>query len=276
MLSAEPSAPPSKRQRTTAPDVGTTRLIGPKPIPDTVTIVSLLARACAGNNPRDLAFAIASLLGYDLESCPPTKGAAQFISSASKFITEAANEGALARIAVFEEMHQESHFFSGRQLNVDSILEVSSFLNPTEKMMLGGLNRSWKRLLSSPHVWQVLDPFPVAAFSSHAEFKAFLNVHRDRFAGVRSLQMPRIPASNKLFHDVFSAMPLVSSLSLQNIVGSGCLRQCIQYVPNPASLMQLSLGLSTRATATEIATALRHFGKWSSDERKICFFNSWG
>ena len=262
MSSAEPSAPPTKRQRTNVSELGTTNLVGPKPIPDTAAIVTMISRACAGNNSRELASVIASLLGYDLESYPPTKGAAQFISSASKYITEAANEGALARIAVYEEMHQESHFFTGRQLNVDSILEMSAFLNPSEKMMLGSLNRSWKRLLSSPHFWQVLDPFPVAAFSSHSEFKAFLSVHRNRFAGVRSLQMPRIPASNKLFHDVFSAMPLVSSLSLQNIVGSGCLRQCIQYVPNPASLMQLSLGLSTRATATEIATALKHFGEF--------------
>jgi hypothetical protein len=225
-----------------------------------------LLQASSANDPKAFAEHIMRLCGMDRETNPPTKSFSDLLAKASHEVAEAVTEGIINRIEEHDKDHRcRSAYFAAASVPVDCIAEIANYLEVGEKMQLATLNRSWKQLSLSHYLWQILDPFPVAQFSNHAALRLYLNQNKQKFLGCRQLQLPRIPTSVKLFQDIFAAMPLLNSISLFNVIGAQSLKHSIPRIPNPAGMIQLSIGLSTRVSPSEVAYALKHVGKqWLS------------
>jgi hypothetical protein len=223
--------------------------------------ISLIVAARESNDPAMFASALMRLMGYDQITNPPPLEAAELFEASSKHITELAHSAVLTRIAKIDRDHVPSKYFGTKvPVSADNVIEISEFLCGADKIKLCCVSRSWKKAISQPNLWHSLDPFPVRSFANFAEMKTFLDINASRFRSVRSVVLPRIPSSSKLFHEVFQVMPRIVSLSLQHIVGRGSLRQCMSAMPLPSSLLQLSLGHSTLASPEEIASALGMLG----------------
>jgi hypothetical protein len=232
-------------------------------IPQTIDgIKDKLQLSIRKGDPRILADLLMELCGMDDDLNPPTKSFADLLTQAAAVVSDTANEGILHKIEKNEKdyLHRVQYFGAVR-VPMDCIGLIANYLESSEKLQLATLNKSWKLLSTSHYLWQVLDPFPAKSFSNHAKFRQYLNKNKQKFLGSKILQVPRIPTSNKLFQDIFKAMPLLNSISLYNVIGTGSVKHCISNAPNPSKLMQLSVGLSTRVHPMEISSALKCVGE---------------
>lgn len=182
---------------------------------------------------------------------------------ASMLVTNTAHEGMLNTIA--NEDREKGYFdalFTQRCLPIECVIKITNYLEMKDKVRLCELNKSWKQLSEAYYMWESLDPFPVLSFSSYNSIKSYFSLHKRRFLGTRLVQIPRIPTSFKFFQDLFETMPLMNAISLCNIAGCKALRHCILQCPTPSLMVQLSIGLSTRLTCSEVSYALKCFGEF--------------
>lgn len=214
-------------------------------------------------NARTLAGSLLSEMGYtDPENAPPIS-VAKLITKSVKQLSTISRKATLQRISVQQENYAHQPYFgAGSALNVDVIVEIVDFLEPTEKFKLGSLNRSWKKLMNMPFMWPVLDPLPVRSFAKCSDMQLFLHQHKEKFLTCKGLQMPGVASSVKMFKDIIACMPQLSQISLHNITGSGSLRHLVAATRQPLQLLQLSFGLSTKVTPAEVVSALKHFGMY--------------
>ena len=224
--------------------------------------ISLIIAARESNDPAMFASALMRLIGHDQITNIPPLEIAELFDASSKHLTKLAQSAVLTRIAKIDRDHVPNKYFGARvPISSDNIIEIAEFLSGAEKIKLSCVSRSWKKAMNQSNLWHSLDPFPARSFANFAEMKTFLDINASRFRSVRSVVLPRIPSSSKLFHEVFQVMPRIVSISLQNVVGRGSLRQCMSAMPHPSSLLQLSLGHSTLASPEEIAGALGMLGE---------------
>jgi hypothetical protein len=222
-----------------------------------------LQLAISNNDAKALAEHIMFLCGMDRVENSPSKTFSDLFCKASHEVTEAVTNGIISHIEeVDKNCKGRSAYFAAANVPVDCIAEIANYLAVDEKVQLATLNRSWKQLSMSHYFWHVLDPFPVSQFSNYKALKIYLNQNKQKFVACRQLQLPRIPASLKLFVDIFKAMPRLNSISLFNVTGAHLLNHCISRMPNPANLTQLSIGLSSRISPMEVADALKYVGKY--------------
>lgn len=219
-------------------------------------------QAISTKDSRMLANHILSLCGMDHKNNPPSKEFADLLSKAAVHVSEAAAVGIIHKLEESEkDFGHRSEYFGTARIPVDCIGIIANYLEVSDKIQLALLNKSWKVLSTSHYLWQVCDPFPVKSFNNYAGLRNYLNQNKQKFLGCRILQMPRIPTSSKLFQDIFKAMPLLNSISLFNVIGTTSVKHCISSAPNPAGLIQLSIGLSTRVCPLEITSALKIVGQ---------------
>lgn len=218
-------------------------------------------QAVKNNSVEAFAKCILTLTGSRAENGSLSRGDASLWTEASREFMQTANEGALVDISNRDKQHRDmSSLFPKHTFPLECIVNITDYLDTGEKLQLAVLNKAWNNLSEAHYLWECLDPFPVPSFSKYNDLKAYMTKHKQRLIGCRSLQMPRIPTSFKLFKDIFATMPLLDSISLHNIIGCVSLRHCILQCPNPANMVQLSIGLSTRLSAAEISYALNCFG----------------
>lgn len=221
-----------------------------------------IQKAVKANDHDALAKQILALSGNRLIDHTLTIDDAEVWMEASVHVMKEANEGVLRDIAVHDQKFCDTSFlFGDLYLPLGCVIKIVDFLNVESKLQLAALNKCWQHVCDSYYFWESLDPLPTKSFSNHNSLKNYLVKNKQKFLGCRSLQMPRIPTSAKLFQDIFNAMPLLNSISLQNVIGLASMRHCMLDCPNPLNMIQLSIGLSTRLSPTEISYALKCFGK---------------
>ena len=210
-------------------------------------------------NTAALSMLMAALMGFADGTNLPTRTAAELLSKTCERLSEDSRQAFLHKMATQQQNHAQN-YFGTNAVNVDSIVEIASFLGAGEKFMLGSLSRSWRDLINKQFMWHNLDPFPVPSFPKSTDMKLFLTMNKKKFSRSRSLQMPRVPTSSKLFRFIIQTMPQLSQLSLHNVAGNGPLRHVIAASVQPARMLQLSVGLSTKVTPEEILNTFKHFG----------------
>lgn len=221
-----------------------------------------IQRALKANDADSMTKFMVTLSGARASNNALSNADADVWAEASLYIKQKAHEGLLVSIAEHDKKYVDlSSLFGRNQLSLECVVNIANFLDVESKLQLAALSKSWHSLSDAHYFWESLDPFPIKSFSNYNSLKAYLNKNKKRLLSCKSLQMPRIPTSFKLFQDIFASMPLLRSISLHNVIGCVSLRHCILQCPNHAAIVQLSIGLSTRLTPTEISYALTCFGK---------------
>ena len=224
-----------------------------------------------------LASNLIDLMGYDAQNNPPTLEAAGLLTRACSRMTSLSRKVKQQRVNFLLNQTTDHLYFGSHYVTKDSVVDIISFLQAKEKFQLSSLNRSWRHLVNSSLIWHSLDPMPVSGFPKISDMKVFLNQNKKKFSQCKLLQVPRVKTSAGLFKDLFAAIPQLCSISLHHASGTGSLQHLVHGCLQPKKLLQLSFGLFTKVTPSDVVTALNHFGKYIESVQSfyLCTFNDY-